>query len=183
MHTTTGNTLAFRPLTESDLPLLAEWIARPHVARWWYEPVGSAAVRAEYLPCVHGTEPTHALVAQLDGIEVGFAQWYRWADYPEHAGKLGADEDEAGIDYLVADPARCSQGFGTRLVGALIEQVRLAWPAVAGLVVDPEQGNRASCRVLEKNGFHLVRVVQLEAEGHPVGPTAVYRRRFSAQPR
>ena len=183
MRTTTGNTLAFRPLTEPDLPLLAEWIARPHVARWWYEPVGAAAVRAEYLPCIRGTEPTHALLAHLDGIEVGFAQWYRWADYPEHAGKLGAADDEAGIDYLLADSARCGQGVGTRLVGALIEQIRQAWPAVGGLVVDPEHSNRASCRVLEKNGFRLVRVVQLEADGHPQGPTAVYRRRLSGQPR
>src|SRR5206468_21458 len=114
----------------------------------WYEPIGLPAVRAEYLPCIQGTEPSHALVVQLDGAPTGFAQWYRWADYTEHAGKLGAADDEAGIDYLLADPARCGQGLGTRLVGELVRQVRLAWPAVGGLVVDPEHGNRASCRVL-----------------------------------
>jgi aminoglycoside 6'-N-acetyltransferase len=29
---------AFRPLAESDLPQVAAWLARPHVARWWPDP-------------------------------------------------------------------------------------------------------------------------------------------------
>jgi hypothetical protein len=27
--------LTFRPLTTRDLPLLQEWLSRPHVAEWW----------------------------------------------------------------------------------------------------------------------------------------------------
>jgi len=27
--------LTFRPITRADFPLLHEWLARPHVARWW----------------------------------------------------------------------------------------------------------------------------------------------------
>jgi aminoglycoside 6'-N-acetyltransferase len=182
--TATGNALTLRPLTESDLPLLAEWLARPHVARWWYEPVGLAAIRAEYLPCIHGTDPTQALVVEVDGAPAGFAQWYRWADNADHAQKLGATDDEAGIDYLLAEPSHCGRGLGSRLVADLIQRLRLAWPAAGGLVVDPEHSNQASCRVLEKNGLSLVRVEQIDDPGgYPLGPTAIYRRRFSEQPR
>ncbi|MBA3659598.1 MAG: GNAT family N-acetyltransferase, partial [Gemmatimonadales bacterium] len=27
--------IAFRSLTRADLPLLHEWLTRPHVAEWW----------------------------------------------------------------------------------------------------------------------------------------------------
>ena len=33
--TTTDFTITFRPLCEADLPILHDWIHRPHVARWW----------------------------------------------------------------------------------------------------------------------------------------------------
>ncbi|HET6211149.1 MAG TPA: GNAT family N-acetyltransferase [Jatrophihabitans sp.] len=178
----TGNRLALRPLAVDDLPLLAEWITRPHVARWWYAPVGLAAVREEYLPCIEGDEPTQARVVEIDGSPAGFAQWYRWADNLEHAAKLGAAQDEAGFDYLLAEPRHCGRGIGTRLIAELIRQVRSSWPELAGLVVDPEQQNRASCRVLEKNGLHLVRVARIEdTDGYPLGDTAIYRCRFDGQ--
>ena len=28
----------FRPVTEADFPLLADWLAAPHVAQWWGDP-------------------------------------------------------------------------------------------------------------------------------------------------
>ena len=40
----------FRALTERDLPLLFEWLNRPHVAEWWDGPVSLTAVRETYLP-------------------------------------------------------------------------------------------------------------------------------------
>jgi len=176
----TGNPVALRSLTEDDLPLLAEWVSRPHVARWWYAPVGLEAIRAEYLPCIQGSEPTQVRVVEIGGQPAGFAQWYRWADNPEHAAKLGADPDEAGFDYLLADPAYCGQGLGTQLVAELIQQVRSTWPELGGLVVDPEAQNRPSCRVLEKNGLRLVRVARIEdTDGYPLGDTAIYRHRFN----
>jgi hypothetical protein len=46
-------------------------------------------------------------------------------------------------------------------------------------VVDPEYGNQASCRVLEKNGLSVVGIEQIEDhDGYPLGPTAIYRLRF-----
>ena len=175
----TGNPLALRLLTEDDLPLLADWIARPHVARWWYAPVGLAAVRADYLPCIEGRDPTQARIVEIGGHPAGFVQWYRWDDNLDHAAKLGADPDEGGFDYLLADPGYCGQGLGTQLVAELIRQVRMTWSDLAGVVVDPEVQNRASCRVLEKNGLRLIRVTRIEdTGGYPLGDTAIYRMRF-----
>jgi RimJ/RimL family protein N-acetyltransferase len=30
-----GGMIDFRPLAPADLPMLLEWLRRPHVARWW----------------------------------------------------------------------------------------------------------------------------------------------------
>ena len=112
---------------------------------------------------------------ELDGVPAGFAQWYRWADYAEHASKLGAAETRPASTTCSPTRPDAARVWAPGWSAELIRQVRLAWPAVGGLVVDPEHGNGASCRVLEKNGFSLVRVVQLEdAGGHPHGPH--YRR-------
>ena len=40
-----GDLLSFRPLTLTDLPLLHEWLARPHVAEWWSRGFGHVTTR------------------------------------------------------------------------------------------------------------------------------------------
>ncbi|SRR5216683_8416145 len=35
-----AGTMDFRPLTAADLPLVAQWLTRPHVAEWWDGPIG-----------------------------------------------------------------------------------------------------------------------------------------------
>ncbi|HEX8767079.1 MAG TPA: hypothetical protein VF714_01845, partial [Jatrophihabitans sp.] len=48
-------------------------------------------------------------------------------------------------------------------------------------LVDPEETNLASRRVLEKNGLCLVEVKQLvNLDGAATGPSAIYRCRFPA---
>lgn len=168
----------------ADLPLLSRWFAAAHVERWWHESSDPAEVQSEYLPSIEGNEPSHALIAELPAGPFGYAQWYRWSDYPDHARSLGADPDEAGFDYLIGLPADCGQGLGTRLVAALVAYVQKRDATVAGFVVDPEVANAASRRVLEKNGFELIVVKAIpDLGGHPIGPTAVYRHRLvSRQP-
>jgi aminoglycoside 6'-N-acetyltransferase len=173
--------ILLRPMTADDLPLMCRWLGAAHVHRWWHDSCEPAAVSAEYLPCIDGAEPSHPLIGELPAGPVAFAQWYRWADYPDYGRQVGAEPDEAGFDYLIGEQARCGQGLGTRLIAELIRLVREQEPSVAGFVVDPEQANTASRRVLEKNGFHLVAVKQIDdPDGPPVGPSAVYRCRLTA---
>ena len=174
--------LLLRPMTVADLPLMCRWLCAAHVHRWWHDSCEPAAVSAEYLPCIEGTEPSHLLIAELPTGPVAFLQWYRWADYPDHARKVGAAPDEAGFDYLIGEAANCGQGLGTRLIGALIQRIREQDPTVGGFVVDPEEANTASRRVLEKNGLRLVAVTQIEdPEERPGGPSAIYRCRLTVE--
>ncbi|MEO7261183.1 MAG: GNAT family N-acetyltransferase [Jatrophihabitantaceae bacterium] len=176
--------IRLRPLTPADLPLLSQWFSAAHVERWWHESSDLAEIRSEYLPSIEGSEPSHVLIAELPAGPFGLAQWYRWSDYPDHAHSLGADPDEAGFDYLIGSPDLCGRGIGTRLITALVKHIRERDATVAGFVVDPEVANAASRRILEKNGFELIAVKEIpDPDGHPIGPTAIYRRRLaSGQP-
>lgn len=166
--------LTLRPMTEADLTLVSAWLARAHVARWWQDDPAEAAVRQRYLPAITGADPTHLVVAELGGRPIGFAQWYRWDDESEaDRGDVGAEPGDVGIDYAIGEPDACGQGIGTRLIAALVDEVRRHRPGAA-VLTDPEQANVASCRVLEKNAFRLVDVRRIESEPGD-GPNAIYR--------
>jgi hypothetical protein len=63
--------ISFRPLGRSDYPLLQKWLAAPHVAAWWGDPLDLAAINEKYSPLVDGTQPTHVFVNECGTYLVG----------------------------------------------------------------------------------------------------------------
>lgn len=164
--------LSLRPLAPDDLARIAVFLAEPHVARWWLAATSAEEELAKYRRRVSGEDVGTRMLAVLDDHRVvGWCQWYRWDDHPEHAAAVGALEGECGIDYAIGDAATVGRGAGTRTVAALVTEVRRHQPG-AGVLVDPDARNAASRRVLEKNGFELVEVRTLPAATDPV---ALYR--------
>jgi aminoglycoside 6'-N-acetyltransferase len=167
--------LSLRPMPEEDLPAVGAWLRLPHVARWWTADTTAEAEIAKYRDRVRqdGTAATHMLMVTLDSTSVGWCQWYRWADYPADAEAMGARDGEIGIDYAIGDPARVGRGIGTTLIATLTTEVRRRHPG-AGILADPDAANKASRRVLEKNGFRLVAVRPVATEASDA-PMAIYR--------
>jgi aminoglycoside 6'-N-acetyltransferase len=157
----------------ADLDLVRAWIGEPHVARWYLAGTTLADEFEDLRRSVIGEQPTHVLVATENGHPVGWCQWYRCGDYPQHAAGVGADANDIGIDYAVGDPAQTGRGLGTALIAALVEHVRRRHPE-SGVVADPEASNFASRKALEKNGFELVRVAVVEP-AQTERPMAIYR--------
>ena len=166
-------------MTAADVDLVRAWITEPHVAKWYLSDSTIEEEIADLEKCVAGEEPTHALVVTEDGRDVGWCQWYRCRDYPEHAQAVGAEPNDIGLDYALGDTARIGRGLGTALIGALVAHIRQRHPD-ASLIADPEAANLASRRVLEKNGFVLQgeRIVATERTDAPM---AIYR--LPASPR
>lgn len=165
--------LWLRSMTAADLDLVRAWMTEPHVAKWYLSGSTIDQELDDLEKCVTDEEPTHALVVVEDGRDIGWCQWYRCADYPEHAQAVGAQPDDIGLDYALGDPAWIGRGVGTALIGVLVAHIRTRHPG-AGLIADPEAANRASRRALEKNGFVLQdeRVIATEPTDAPM---AVYR--------
>jgi RimJ/RimL family protein N-acetyltransferase len=146
-----------------DLSSVASWLHEPHVSRWYLAGSTIEQEIRELRDCIAGEQPGRVLTVIERGRPIGWCQSYQCRDYPAHAAAIRADVDDVGIDYAIGDPSRVGRGLGTALIAALVVQVRSEHPA-AGLVADPEAANVASRRVLEKNGFELLREGTVETE-------------------
>ena len=173
--------ITFRPFTADDLPLLAGWLARPHVARWWREDPGLAAVEARYSPILDGRDPTELFVLEADGAPAGLFQRYLAADYPQWAaalhetGQPGVDA-AAGIDYLIGDAALTGRGLGTLAIAAFTRMALARYPAAGLVVVAVSQHNIASWRALEKAGYRRCWAGELASDDpSDEGPMYLYR--------
>ena len=170
--------VAFRRLTRADLPLLVEWLARPHVAEWWGAPSAADDIEREYGPIADGTGPHHAYLAIQAGAPIGFIQSYVPALCHDEGWWL--DEHDAsvrGIDQFLADGSRLGRGLGTTMVRAFVTHL-FADRTVTRIQTDPEPANTRAIRCYEKAGFRQVReVVTLD------GPAVLmYQDRVSAEP-
>jgi len=147
----------------TDLALVEVWLREPRVARWYL--AGSTMEREleELRAAMSGDEPTHALIVLRGGTPIGWCQWYLCADHPDHADAIGAQPGDIGLDYALGEPASIGHGTGTAMIAALVAHIRQRHPA-AGLMADPEASNVASRRVLEKNGFELLREGPVRSE-------------------
>jgi RimJ/RimL family protein N-acetyltransferase len=151
-----ASTLAFRPLAAADLPLLHEWLARPHVAAWWGPPASFDEVEEEFAPLLDERGPHRAYLALLDGAPVGYVQSYVPALC--HADGWWLDEHDPGVrgvDQFLADADRLGRGLGTAMVRAFTDRL-LATPGVTRVQTDPDPTNARAVRCYEKAGFRAV---------------------------
>lgn len=156
--------LAVRPLRREELHLLVRWLSMPHVDAWWHEPLDADGVLAKYGPRIDGREPVHMLLIEHGGRPIGWMQWYRWRDYAQHAGRLGAEPEAAGLDLAIGEPDLLGRGLGPRAIRELLGRIVFADPAITACVSDPEERNTRSVRAFEKAGFAAVGAVELPGE-------------------
>ena len=69
--------IAFRPMVADDLPMLADWLARPHWREWWGDP---DAGMAEFQGMLAGDDTTEPYILTLDDRPAGYIQMWRVAD-------------------------------------------------------------------------------------------------------
>ena len=98
-----GTTAAwtFRALTAEDLPRLHDWLARPHVARWWKGAGTLEGTRREFAELLASDSNTRGFIALYDGQPAGFVQSYL---------VMGAGGG------FIADPALLGRGLGAALL-------------------------------------------------------------------
>ena len=147
--------ITFRSLQEADLPLLTDWLNRPHVAEWWGG--GDAAfsvetTRSKYLPRMDADSPVKAYVAMLADEPVGFIQSYVALDCGDGWWKEERDPGVRGIDQFIGDSGNLGQGLGTAMVNAFVRRL-LAEPGVTRIQADPDPANARAIRCYVKAGF------------------------------
>jgi aminoglycoside 6'-N-acetyltransferase-1b len=153
----------FRPLAEYDVPLLFDWLNRPHLAEWWDGPVSLTAVREKHLPRI-GSASVRPYLAFLNGTPVGFIQSYVAVEQGDGWWPDERDPGVIGIDQFLADADSLGKGLGTEMVSQF---VRLLFqnPEVTRIQTDPAPRNLRAIRCYEKVGFRRIGVIET-----PEGP-------------
>ncbi len=133
------------------MPLLHEWLRRPHLLEWWRGEQSPEEVRAKYLPRIAGTAAARPFLVLLDGEPVGYIQHYGagevpgwWPDRPGPGVR--------GIDQFLADERRLGRGLGTAMVTRFVARL-FEDPEVTEIRVDPRPDNARAIRCYEKVGF------------------------------
>jgi RimJ/RimL family protein N-acetyltransferase len=152
--------IEFRPLAESDLPQIEEWLRREHVARWWRDDMQESL--AEYRAGLEGREPTDHYLIVLDGRAIGMIQTYLVADYQDWEEIVQVGPGVAGVDILIGDEDQVGRGLGPKILAQFVRDVVTADAVVATV----EEPNRRSWRAFEKAGFRRVRDVEEEGLPH-----------------
>jgi len=143
---------------------MQRWLAAPHVAVWWNEPFDLASLEAKYGPRIDGSEPVYVYVIQFGGVPIGWIQWYRWRDFPEHAIRLGADDRSAGIDLAIGEVEMTGRGLGPAVIREFGTNYIFVNSDLGSIVADPSVRNLHSVSAFKKAGFSVASTVQLVDE-------------------
>ncbi|MFL5488549.1 MAG: GNAT family N-acetyltransferase [Gemmatimonadaceae bacterium] len=142
----------FRPLTEDDLPMLHDWIARPHVAAVWDSPTSIEETREEYLPTIRDPSSLRAYIAWQHGRPIGFIQSYVAAHAGDGWWSDERDPGVIGIDQFIAAASDLNRGIGTAMVKAFVARL-FEDPSTTRVQTDPSPDNDRAIRCYEKAGF------------------------------
>lgn len=143
----------------ADGERLSAWMAQEHLVRTWQQDWPPERWTRELDG--HAARPdVGAFVIHREGGPFAYVEVYEIRTSALAAHENWADGD-LGFHIAVIDPARLRRGLGTGLVHDLCETLFRQYPGVTRLGVEPNIENKAIARVLELNGFALVRPVRL----------------------
>ncbi|MFC5288733.1 GNAT family N-acetyltransferase [Actinokineospora guangxiensis] len=173
--------ITWRRLEVTDFPLVAQWLAQPHVHRWWYHEFTMEAVERDFGAACRGEEPGEDWLVSVDGVAVGLMQRCRVADYPEDFEALSAAVETpktvATLDYLIGDVGMTGKGVGSTMIRWAVEETWRDYPETDVILIPVVAGNLASWRALEKAGAVRVAEAEMEPE-NPIDETLHYVYRF-----
>lgn len=142
----------FRPLTSADLPLLREWLHRPHVAQWWGESSTLLELEQDHRPGTTAESSTQAYIALLDGTPIGFIQSYVAMGSGDGWWEQETDPGTRGIDQFLAHAEQLGQGLGSLMVRSFVERL-FEDPTVTKIQTDPSPDNLRAIRCYRRAGF------------------------------
>lgn len=138
-------------VSRADYPMLARWLAMPHVRTWWGAPEDEIALIEEDLN--HG--PTDMRIVHHCGHPFAYVQ-----DYPAHHWPMPhyADfpADTRAIDTFLGEPSMLGKGHAARYLRQRAEE--LLAQGVPAVVIDPSPANTRAVRAYRAAGFREVAI-------------------------
>lgn len=137
---------ALRAFSAADLPMMADWLATPHLRQWWGDPATELALVTEDL--------ANPLMDQLIGTHAGSAFAYLQS-YPCHAwgAPQFADRPKGShsVDICVGPPEMLNHGYGAAILRLYATTLRAR--GATDVLIDPDPGNERAVRCYRRAGF------------------------------
>jgi RimJ/RimL family protein N-acetyltransferase len=157
--------IRFRPLAETDFPLLLKWLEEPHVKAWWNQGTNWTLdlVKQKYTSYTKGykldqgvKKPIHAYLALIDEVPIAYVQFYNAWDF-ERDDTLDPGllpKSLAALDIYIGEPGFLKKGFAPIILQKFLsEKVK---PLFVHCLVDPDIKNTVAIRAYEKAGFKAI---------------------------
>ena len=138
---------AFRAVEESDLPMLADWLSKPHNTQWWKDDAAASVGEIRQAMDDIATEP---LIVELDGQPIAYLQSYDphlEDDHPYQDQPTGT----LGLDISIGPAELLGKGHGSAIIAQFSEM--LFAEGTPRIVIDPDPANARAIRAYEKAGF------------------------------
>jgi len=121
--------------------MLHEWLARPHVAKWWTPTPSLAEIIEQFRPLTIPAGRDRGYIALAASREVGYIQSYVVKD--------------SGDGWWPGEQDPGARGIGTRMIRSFVTQL-FGDPGVTRIQTDPSPQNARAIRCYEKAGFRRV---------------------------
>jgi RimJ/RimL family protein N-acetyltransferase len=160
--------ITFRPLRETDLPLIHKWLNAPHVSEWWsldgnHRPSLEEVVK-HFSPRTGGTEPVDCYMINCGGRPIGMIQSCKLDDFPAEKAMFGLEDGYAGIDLFIGEEDYVHKGLGSGIIGKYVKEIIFDKYGVSCCVIDPDPGNIAAIKAYDKAGFRHLKTVWNEKD-------------------
>jgi RimJ/RimL family protein N-acetyltransferase len=159
--------VSFRRLRRSEIPLIHRWLHTPHVARWWYEDVGTLEeVEERYLPYVEGKAGVEPYLILREDTPIGYIQTYPLSADEEYAKLVGV-EDATGVDLFIGEPEFLYKGLGPNIIRRFLRDIVFSDGRYETCVIGPEPKNESAIRAYGKVGFRYFKTARVPGEPEP----------------
>ncbi|MGO4354258.1 GNAT family N-acetyltransferase [Rhizobium sp. RAF36] len=140
----------FRDVEARDIPVLSQWFAEPHVAKWWD---GDPQQNAEHVVEAVESIETRPMIVELEGQPIAYLQHY---DPHLEDGHPYQDQPKGtlGLDISIGIPQLIGKGHGRAIIRQIAGELFSA--GTTRIVIDPHPENQAAIRAYEKAGFRYV---------------------------
>jgi aminoglycoside 6'-N-acetyltransferase len=144
---TAAGAVSLAPFDPPHAILLAEWLAKPHVARWF--PDAAAWVESARNPI---PDSAQALIV-LGARPIGYLRWRKVnRETLDAVGLPDIPASSIDIDILIGETDCVGRGYGPRALMLLVETLR-GDGSIPLVGLSPSIDNTAARRAYEKAGF------------------------------
>lgn len=147
----------FHPMTRDHLPMVGQWLRKPHVIEWWGDPKEQFDIVTSDLD-----EPAmQQFIVSRHGDSFGYIQTYDLQFWPDPAFAAHPRGTQA-IDQFIGKADMIGRGHGSNFIRQFAD--RLFVDGAPRVITDPDPENSRAIRAYEKAGFVKHGVVET-AEG------------------